>query len=196
MPDRTDNYYVPKKLIGELTRVLITSTDPAHILEFTPSLISACRALMMSMLEDNQPAPSLIASALESILAQMIVTYNLKDGFTQEEKDTFNKMLTDIFKSDGNARWGLALYRDILLCEGMYSNWEDANSEYIKDHKSWTTSNAVLVQINKVLFEIMIRHKLIQMPYDSGFNLDKHGTTTESVQQLLDKMIKEDDKHG
>ena len=152
MPDRVESYYVPKKLIGELTRVLITSTDPAHILEFTPSLISSCRALMMSMLEDNQPAPTLIAGALESILEQMILIWNERETFTVEELAEFNKMLTDVFKSEGNARWGLALYRDILLCDSMFDNWESANREYIKDHNSWNTSNAILVQIHKVLF--------------------------------------------
>ncbi len=190
MPDRVESYYVPKKLIGELTRVLITSTDPAHILEFTPSLISSCRALMMSMLEDNQPAPTLIAGALESILEQMILIWNERETFTVEELAEFNKMLTDVFKSEGNARWGLALYRDILLCDSMFDNWESANREYIKDHNSWNTSNAILVQIHKVLFEIMFRHKLIQMPYENSFNLDTHGTVTEAVQQMLDKVSK------
>ncbi len=76
------------------------------------------------------------------------------------------------------------------LADSQLSNMESANREYIKDHNSWNTSNAILVQIHKVLFEIMFRHKLIQMPYENSFNLDTHGTVTEAVQQMLDKVSK------
>ena len=194
MVDTRENYYVPKKLIGELTRVLITSTDPAHILEFTPSLISSCRALMMSMLEDNTPAPTLIANALESSLERMIIIWDANAHFTEEELVELNTMLTSVFKSEGAARWSLALYRDVMLCDDLYDQWESANREYIESHTNWTRSNAILVQIHKVLFEMMFRHKLVQMPYENSFNLDAHGTTTEAVQKMLDSVARDRDK--
>jgi hypothetical protein len=184
--DKDDKqFYVPKKLLGELVRILITSTDPANILVFTSATIGASRAIMIKMLENQIPNPDIINTALQALLLRTAEAWTTHHKITPEEAVEIEKILMDVFKSEPLMKYDLQLYRDILYCEDLYNLWFDANSQYIIDKSSWYQSNASIATINKTLYEIIIRHNLMSLPYGDGFNLDQHGTDTSQVQQLL-----------
>jgi hypothetical protein len=181
-------FYVPKKLLGELVRILVTSTDPANVLGFTAATINATRALMIRMLENQIPKPEIINTTLQALLLRVIEDWNQHQTLTKEEAIEIDKMLTTIFKSEAAMKYNLELYRDIIYCEDMFNNWQVANDTYIKDKHAWSKSNAVLADIHKLLFEIIVRHNLMVMPYGDSFNLDQHGTDTSQIQAVLAKL--------
>jgi len=181
-------FYVPKKLLGELVRILVTSTDPANVLGFTAAAINATRALMIRMLENQMPKPDIINSTLQALLTRTIEEWNQHQTLTPEEATEIDKMLTTVFKSEAAMKYDLELYRDIIYCEDMFKNWIVANETYIKDKNAWSQSNAIIAEIHKLLFEIIIRHSLMVMPYGDSFNLDQHGTETSQIQGLLAKL--------
>ena len=178
-------YYVPKKLLGELVRILITSTDPANILGYTSATISATRALMIRMLENQIANPELINATLQALLFRLAESWRTVNKITETEAQDIERILMDVFKSESIMKYDLQLYRDILYCEDLGRLWHTANEQYIRDKSSWFQSNAILADINKILFEIIIRHNLMVLPYGDGFNLDQHGTDTGQVAQLL-----------
>ena len=181
-------FYVPKKLLGELVKILVTSTDPANVLGFTSATINATRALMIRMLENQIPKPEIINTTLQSLLTRVLEDWNQHQTLTPEEATEIDKMLTTVFKSEPAMKYNLELYRDIIYCEDMFKNWLIANETYIKDKNAWSQSNAIIAEIHKLLFEIIIRHNLMVMPYGDSFNLDQHGTDTSQIQGLLAKL--------
>jgi hypothetical protein len=181
-------FYVPKKLLGELVRILVTSTDPANILGFTAATINSTRALMIRMLENQMPKPEIINTTLRALLTRVIEEWNNNQTLTPEEATEIDRMLTTVFKSEAAMKYDLELYRDIIYCEDMFRNWIVANETYIADKNAWSKSNAIVADIHKLLFEIIIRHNLMVMPYGDSFNLDQHGTDTTQIQSILQKL--------
>jgi hypothetical protein len=181
-------YYIPKKLLGELVRLVITSTDPANRLEFTSATISATRALMIKMLENEIPVPETINTTLQQVLMRTIESWNEKQTITPEEAAELERMLYTVFKSEPMMKYNIQLYRDIIYCEDLFNNWQVANKQYITHTAAWSESNAILSEIHKHLFEIIIRHNLMQLPYGDSFNLDQHGTDTSQIQSVLAKL--------
>lgn len=187
-------YYIPKKLLGELVRILITSTDPANRLEFTSATISATRALMIKMLENEIPVPDLINTMLQQVLMRVMEAWNNNQTLTPEEAEEVEKMLLSVFKSEPMMKYDVQLYRDIIYCEDLFMNWQVANKQYITHTSAWSESNAILADIHKHLFEIIIRHNLMQLPYGDSFNLDQHGTDTSQIQSILAKLAGGDER--
>jgi hypothetical protein len=181
-------YYIPKKLLGELVRILITSTDPANRLEFTSATISATRALMIKMLENAVPVPDTINTTLQQVFMRAIESWNSTQTITPEEAVEIENMLLSVFKSEPMMKYDIQLYRDIIYCEDLFTNWQIANKQYITHTAAWSESNAILAEIHKHLFEIIIRHNLMQLPYGDSFNLDQHGTDTSQIQSVLAKL--------
>jgi hypothetical protein len=186
--DDEKQYYIPKKLLGELIRILITSTDPANILGFTSAAINSSRALMIRMLEVQVPNPDIINNTLNTLLTRTIAAWNTNQSITQEEAQELDKMLMSVFKSEPMMKYDLEMYRDILYCETLFENWKSANKTYISDKSAWAESNAIIADIHKHLYEIIFRHNLMQLPYGDSFNLDTHGTDTSQIQMVLRKM--------
>lgn len=181
-------YYIPKKLLGELVRILITSTDPANRLEFTSATISATRALMIKMLENDVPVPELINTTLQQVMMRVMEAWNNNQTLSPEEAQEIEKMLMSVFKSEPMMKYNITLYRDIIYCEDLFVNWQVANRQYIKHTIAWSESNAILADIHRHLFEIIIRHNLMQLPYGDSFNLDNQGTDTSQIQSVLAKL--------
>jgi hypothetical protein len=182
------NYYIPKKLLGELVRILITSTDPANRLEFTSATISATRALMIKMLENDIPVPEMINTTLQQVLMRVMEAWNNHQTLSPEEATEIEKMLMSVFKSESMMKYNVTLYRDIMYCEDLFTNWQVANRQYVTHSSAWSESNAILADIHRHLFEIIIRHNLMQLPYGDSFNLDQHGTDTSQIQSVLAKL--------
>jgi len=182
-------YYIPKKLLGELISVLAKSTDPANILGFTSIAISTTRAIMIKMIENQMENPDVIGIALQTILVRMAGDWERNGQITPDEMQEIEKMLKETFKSESAIRYNLELWRDVLFCEDMYRNWKHANIIYVQRATSWAESNAILSEIHKQLFEIMIRHNLISMPMQDSFNLDERGTETGRIEQMLAKIV-------
>ena len=182
------NYYIPKKLLGELVRILITSTDPANRLEFTSATISATRALMIKMLENDIPVPEMINTTLQQVLMRVMEAWNNNQTLTPDEATEIEKMLMTVFKSESMMKYNVTLYRDIMYCEDLFTNWQVANRQYVTHSSAWSESNAILADIHRHLFEIIIRHNLMQLPYGDSFNLDQHGTDTSQIQNVLAKL--------
>jgi hypothetical protein len=188
-------YYVPKKLLGELVRLDITSTDPANRLEFTSATISATRALMIKMLENEIPVPDTINTVLQQVLMRVMEAWNNNQTLTPEEATEIEKMLMVVFKSEPMMKYNIQLYRDIIYCEDLFANWQVANKQYIAHTAAWSESNSILADIHKHLFEIIIRHNLMQLPYGDSFNLDNQGTDTSQIQSILAKLAAGDGGH-
>jgi len=186
--DDEKQYYIPKKLLGELVRIMITSTDPANILGFTSAAINATRALMIRMLEAQIPNPDIITNALHELLTRTIIAWNNNQTISPEEAAELDKMLMTVFKSEPMMKYDLLMYRDIMYCETLFENWKSANKTYISDKSAWSESNATIADIHKHLYEIIFRHNLMQLPYGDSFNLDQHGTDTSQIQMVLKKM--------
>lgn len=186
--DDEKQYYIPKKLLGELVRIMITSTDPANILGFTSAAINTTRALMIRMLEAQVPNPDIINTTLTELLTRTIGLWNANQSITIEEAQELDKMLLTVFKSESMMKYDLEMYRDILYCEDLFTNWKVANAQYITHAVAWSESNAIIAEIHKHLYEIIFRHNLMQLPYGDSFNLDQHGTDTSQIQMLLKKM--------
>ena len=70
-------------------------------------------------------------------------------------------------------QYGIELYRDVLFCDDLLNRWNEANEIYLHDKDAWAMSNARLTLIHKVLFEIIFRHELMQLPKDMNFNIDQ-----------------------
>ena len=189
-------YYIPKKLLGELVRILITSTDPANRLEFTSATISATRALMIKMLENQVPVPETINTVLQQVLMRVMEIWNGNHTLSPEEATEIETMLSTVFKSEPMMKYDIQLYRDIIYCEDLFVNWQVANRQYISHSAAWSDSNAVLADIHKHLFEIIIRHNLMQLPYGDSFNLDQHGTDTSQIQGILAKLAAAGNEEG
>lgn len=186
--DDEKQYYIPKKLLGELIRILITSTDPANILGFTSATINATRALMIRMLEAQIPNPDIINTTLTTLLTRVVEAWDRNKTISPEEAQELDKMLLTVFKSEPMMKYDIELYRDIIYCEDLFNNWKVANNKYITNPAGWSESNAIVAEIHKHLFEIIFRHNLIQLPYGDSFNLDAQGTGTNQIQALLRKL--------
>lgn len=162
--------------------------DPANVLEYTAATISTARAIMIHMLEAQVPNPEVINTALQALLYRLAESWTADKKITPEEAIEIEKILMDVFKSEPMMKYDIQLYRDILYCEDMFTVWHTANQQYILDKSSWFQSNAMLANIHKTLFEIIVRHNLMSLPYGDGFNLDQHGTDTSQLQGMLAKL--------
>jgi hypothetical protein len=143
---------------------------------------------MIKMLENQVPVPELINTTLQQVLVRVMEAWNNNQTLAPEEAQEIEKMLLTVFKSEPMMKYDIQLYRDIMYCEDLFRNWQVANRQYISHAAAWSESNAVLADIHKHLFEIIIRHNLMQLPYGDSFNLDQHGTDTSQIQNILAKL--------
>jgi hypothetical protein len=104
------------------------------------------------------------------------------------ELKTIDDRIDQVFgNSTSMARYGLAIYRDILYCDQLNERWKGANNTYIQSPSAWALSNAQLADINRQLMEIIVRHDLMVFPKGEVFNMDDIGSKFGSVMNRAGK---------
>jgi len=169
-PDKA--HYASKTAIGGLFRALILDTDPAHTLAFTSALINSSRAALIQKLEDKVENFMMIPTIMSTILKIISTRWN-PYGLSKESIVEINSRIDRVFKGESMMQYGIELYRDVLFCDDLLNRWNEANEIYLHDKDAWAMSNARLTLIHKVLFEIIFRHELMQLPKDMNFNIDQ-----------------------
>lgn len=185
------SYYVSKTAIGGLYKALAMDTDPAHTLYFTSALINSSRAALIQKLEDKVENYQMIPTIMSTVLKLMNTKWN-PHGISIEGRTEINKQIDDFFKSESMLQYGAEIYRDILFCDDLLTRWNEANEIYLHDKNAWAFSNGRLVLIHKVLFEIIFRHELMQLPKNVEFNVD----TGISDLGILAQAIRQRDENG
>lgn len=173
--------YASKNAIGSLFKAVTLSTDPAHTLEFTSSLINAARSALIYKLEQHVPHPRELSSVLNTLL-KLISTKWVEGGIIDAESlAILEKRINTMFPSEALMRYDLETYRDIEFCDSLTERWKSANNIYQSDYRAWAKSNELIAEINMQLMEIITRHDLMEFPKGESFNLDDHGTEMEAM---------------
>lgn len=177
--------YASRSAIGSLFKAVTLSTDPAHTLGFTASLINSSRSSLIYKLEQHIPD----SAALPQIFGAILKTTasNWKNGriIDEEAMQILSKRIDTLFPSESLARYDLETYRDVLFCDDLGVRWKDANNTYLQDSRAWAFSNEQLADINRQLMEIIVRHDLMEFPKGESFNLDDHGTDVGVIAAML-----------
>lgn len=182
--------YATRAAIGKLFVATTMSTDPAHTLGFTSSLISTVRGALIQKLEEGIKGYEGIPGLLNTIL-KFIVYQWVENGLPKEYQDVINKRIEEIFQTDAMAKYGLELYRDILFCDDLSNRWHDANNAYIRSPSSWAVSNGLMNPLHRQLLEIIIRHDLMAFPKEASFNIDEGGILDYgAIQKAINGRIK------
>jgi hypothetical protein len=177
--------------IGSLFKAVTLSTDPAHTLGFTASLINSTRSILVYKLEQSVPDSAALPALFNSILKCIVSKWKAGKIIDEESMGVLNKRIDLMFKSESWLRYNLETYRDIGFCDDLHNRWKDANSIYQQDKNAWSVSNDRLADINKQLMEIITRHDLMEFPRGDGFNLDDHGTDTAMIAAMMAKEEKQ-----
>ena len=179
--------YATRQAIGNLFRAVTMSTDPAFTLSFSSALLTTTRASLIAKLEERVPDHELIPHIFTGILKTLV------RGFAENEEEirTIDQRISDVFKSESMAKYGLEIYRDGLISESLIKQWKIANQRYILSHDAWPISNEILTNIHTSLHEIIVRHDLMQFPKGEMFNLDDNDTTAAAIARVA-KALAED----
>ena len=181
-PERS--YWVSRQAIGSLFKAVTLSTDPAHTLGFSSSLIGSARAALIQKLEDKIPDNEQLPIIFDGLLKAIIRGY----GATEDEIQTIDQRIDAIFKSDAQARYGLEIFRDAIITENLHQRWKEANRIYIQSPAAWAISNDILSDVHLQLNEILFRHDLMQFPKGEVFNLDEQGSTYATLAKAMEKI--------
>lgn len=179
--DKEKSYWATRTAIGGLFRAVTLSTDPAHTLSFSSSLISTSRAALIQRLEDKVPDVEQIPGIINTILKIATRDFDLQP----DDIKTIDDQIDKVFKTESMARYGLELYRDALFTEDLHARWKYANKIYIQSPASWAISNDTLADVHKQLLEIIVRHDLMQLPKYEQFSLDERGETYSQLAALI-----------
>jgi len=177
--------YASRTAIGQLFKAVTLSTDPAHTLGFTVSLINATRASLIAKLEQQIPDISIIPTLFNTILKSFVTNWNNNGALDDESMTIIGKRIDEVFKSESMLRYDLSTYRDVTFCDELHNRWKQANETYLLNPLAWSHSNEQLADINKQLMEIITRHDLMEFPKGESFNIDDHGTDAGRLAMLL-----------
>lgn len=181
MQSKEKSTYVTRQATGSLFRAVTLSTDPAHTLSFTSSLISVTRAALIQKLENQIPDEDILPGIFNGIMKAIIRGVSNDPQVIQ----SIDQRINESFKSESMARFGLEIYRDALISENLMEQWKGANKVYIQSPAAWAISNDMLANINLQLHEILIRHDLMQFPKGELFNLDQSDMTADSITKVM-----------
>jgi len=179
------NTYATKQATGSLFRAVSLSTDPGQLLMFSSSLISTTRAGLIQKLEDRVPDYDILPSIFTAILRTMVIELEDKGVLTKDGADVLDEQFGKVFKSESMARYGLEIYRDIRFCDSARIRWKAANDTYIKDNSAWAVSNNMLSEIHSQMFEIIVRHDLMQFPKGELFSVDEQGLNISRIAKAV-----------
>lgn len=177
--------YASRFAIGSLFKAVTLSTDPAHTLGFTASLINASRSSLIHKLEQRVPDEAALPALLNTILKFIIAGWTNDETISQESKAILDKRVDALFKSESMMRYDLETYRDISFCDDLHERWKHANETYLMNPLAWSYSNEQLADICKQLMEIITRHDLMEFPKGDPFNLDDHGTDVGTIAAMF-----------
>jgi len=177
--------YASRAAIGSLFKAVTLSTDPAHTLGFTASLINASRSALIYKIEQQIPDGAILPNLFSTILSFIITKWQEEGTIDAESKTILDERINKLFKSESIMRYDVQTYRDIIYCDDLHSRWKDANTTYLMNPMAWSHSNEQLADINKQLMEIITRHDLMDFPKGESFNLDEQGTAVGAIASLL-----------
>jgi hypothetical protein len=185
MPEKKEkSYWATRTAIGSLFKAVTLSTDPAHTLGFSCSLINTSRAALIQRLEDKVPDATALPGILNTLLKH-IANQWYNQGVLKESIATLDERIDTMFKSESLAKYGLEIYRDSQFCDDLIQRWKVANQIYIRDKNAWAISNDQLADVHKQLVEIIVRHDLMQFPKGEGFNLDERGSMMSQIASAM-----------
>jgi hypothetical protein len=168
------DYYASRAAVGKLFVAVTMSTDPAHTLGFTSSLIATVRAALIQKLEESVKGYEDIPDILNTLLKFIVYQWK-NNGLPEEYQKEINQRIDALFKTDSMAKFGLEVYRDTIFCDDLMLRWKQANGIYIKAPSAWAYSNEIVAEIIKQLLEIITRHHLMVFPQGEPFNVDVGG---------------------
>lgn len=177
--------YSSRNVVGSLVKAVTLSTDPAHILGFSASLINTSRSALIYKLEQHVPDDAALPNLFNAILKVTATKWKDVDLIDDESVLILNKRIDSIFTSVSLARYDLETYRDILFCDTLGQRWKQANEIYLMTPTAWSLSNEIISDINRQLMEIITRHDLMEFPKGESFNLDDHGTDVGTIAAML-----------
>lgn len=177
--------YASRSAIGSLFKAVTLSTDPAHTLGFTASLINASRSSLVYKLEQQVPDQTAIPNLMNTILKCIATRWKVSGTIEEESMLILDDRIDKLFPSTSIMRYDLEAYRDTMFCDDLHERWKDANEIYQKSPMAWSVSNDRLADISKQLMEIITRHDLMEFPKGEGFNLDDHGTDVGAIASML-----------
>lgn len=178
------NMWAVKASVGSLFKAVTLSTDPAQTLSFSSGLINTSRASLIQKFEDRVPDSQAIPDIFNSILHALI--RNKSNGLTEPDITTIDERIENVFGSSTSmARYGFAIYRDILYCDQLHERWKSANNTYIQSPSAWALSNAQLADVNRQLMEIIVRHDLMVFPKGELFNMDEIGSKYGNIMKRV-----------
>ena len=186
-PDKKSekNTRATKQATGSLFRAVSLSTDPGQLLMFSSSLISTTRAGLIQKLEDRVPDYDILPSIFNAILFTMVTELEKKGTLSPDGARVLDEQFDKVFKSESMARYGLELYRDIRFCDSARLRWKSANDTYISDPAAWAISNNILSEIHSQMFEIIVRHDLMQFPRGELFSIDEQGINISRIAKAV-----------
>lgn len=176
--------YATRSAIGKLFVATTMSTDPAHTLGFTSSLIAIVRASLIQKLEEGVKGYDGLPGLFNTILRMIIFQWR-QNGLPKEYQAEIDKRIGELFQTDAMAKYGLEIYRDILFCDDLTKRWHGANEVYIKSSQSWAVSNGLMAPIHKQLLEIIVRHDLMVFPAEATFSIDQGGMDYGAIQEAI-----------
>jgi hypothetical protein len=179
------NTYATKQATGSLFRAVSLSTDPGQLLMFSSSMINTTRAGLIQKLEDRVPDYDILPSIFTAILRTMVIELEDKGMLSKDGAMVLDEQFDKVFKSESMARYGLELYRDIRFCDAARIRWKVASDTYIQDHDAWAISNNILSEIHSQMFEIIVRHDLMQFPRGELFSIDEQGINISKIAKAM-----------
>lgn len=177
--------YASRAAIGSLFKAVTLSTDPAHTLGFTASLINASRSSLIYKLEQHIPDKTALPILFNTIVKCIATQWRGTGMLDEESLDIISKRIDELFKSESIMRFDLDTFRDVLYCDDLHNRWKRANETYLTNPMAWSLSNEMLADINKQLMEIITRHDLMEFPKGESFNLDDHGTDVGVIAAMM-----------
>jgi hypothetical protein len=181
--------FATRNAIGKLFVATTMSTDPAHTLGFTSSLIATVRAALIQKLEENIKGYESIPGLLNTIL-KFIVYQWTEQGLPKEYQDEIDKRIGGTFQTDSMMKYGLEIYRDILFCDDLAKRWEEANKIYILAPSAWAVSNERMAPLHRQLLEIIVRHDLMMFPKEASFSIDEGGMDFGLIQKAINGKVR------
>jgi hypothetical protein len=178
--------FATRNAIGKLFVATTMSTDPAHTLGFTSSLIATVRAALIQKLEENVKGYGDIPGLLNTILKHIVYQWT-EQGLPKAYQDEIDKRIGEIFQTDSMTKWGLEVYRDILFCDDLQKRWKQANDVYILAPSAWAASNKLMSPLHQQLLEIIVRHDLMMFPRDASFNIDEGGMDYGAIHKAIEQ---------
>jgi hypothetical protein len=180
------DYYASRAAVGKLFVAVTMSTDPAHTLGFTSSLIATVRASLIQKLEENIQGYEGIPDILNTLLKFIVYQWK-NNGLPDEYQLEIDKRINTLFKTDSMAKFGLEVYRDTIFCDDLMRRWKQANGIYIQAPSAWAYSNEIIASILMQLLEIITRHHLMVFPKEATFNIDEGGMDYGAILRAAEK---------